>query len=94
MLVIQKSNTQLKINDNELDAYLAQGYSQVDSETGEIIKVGQATDLNDIKAENDTLKAELAKYQSINLEEVEAMKAEIESLKAENDTLKADKKSK
>lgn len=94
MLVIQKANTQLKINDNELDAYLAQGYSQVDNETGEVIKVGQATDLEDIKAENSTLKAKLAEYKdsSEKLDQLEAILAENEALKAQVAELSKSKK--
>lgn len=93
MVIVQKGNKQLKINEEAKEMYLSLGFSVID-ENGDIKEAGHATDLAAIKAENDTLKAELAKYQSINLEEIEAIKTENVTLKTENDTLKADKKGK
>ena len=92
-MVVVKGNRQLTIQEEQLSEMLAKGYSRIDKE-GKIVEAGQATTLKEIKAENDTLKAELVKYQSINLEEVEATKAENDTLKAELETLKADKKTK
>lgn len=91
MIQVIKGNVQLTINEDKLDEFLKLGYSQID-EKGEIVKAGQATTLKEIKEENMTLKAELAKYQAINLEEIEAIKAENETLKAELEA--ANKKSK
>ncbi len=91
--IVQKGNKQLTIDDNALDSYLELGFSEV-NEKGNVVTNGKATTLKDVQAENSTLKAELAKYQSINLEEVETIKTENESLKAELEKLKVDKKSK
>lgn len=76
MIVVQKANKQININDDELDLYLSQGFSQIDEE-GKIVQAGKATSLSEIREENATLKVELVK-----------LKAEIEKLKKENAKLK------
>lgn len=80
--IVQKANGQLTINDDSLENYLELGYSEIDGE-GKIVTTGKASTLKDVQAENDTLKAELAKYQAIDLEDVEAMKTELIALKAD-----------
>jgi len=89
MITIQKENKQYDINENQLDLYLSQGFSQVDGE-GKVIKAGEATTLTDVKAENDTLKAKLAEYKdnSEKLDQFEVIQAETETLKTDNQTLK------
>lgn len=86
---VQLGNKQLKIPEDAKEVYLALGYSVVD-ENGSIVEAGQATTLKEIKAENDTLKAELAKYQEAKekLDEIIILETENATLKAENDTLK------
>jgi len=79
MAIMQKGNKQVRVTEEKIEEFLKMGYSEVDKE-GEILQVGQATDLKDIKAENDTLKAELAKYKSNGSEEFEVIKASHEAL--------------
>ena len=79
MLVVQKGNKQLNIEEIQKDVYLALGYSVV-NEKGEVEEAGQATTLADLKAENTTLKEKLTEYKDI--------KVENETLKAENASLK------
>lgn len=75
-----KANKELNVADEKVVEFLKLGYSQID-EDGKIVKVGEATDLKDIKAENDTLKAKLAEYQE-NAEKIEKV-AELEAKLAE-----------
>lgn len=93
MVVMQKANRQIFANENEVNLYLAQGFSQLD-EKGEIVKAGEATDLADIKAENATLKIKLAEYKdnSEKLDQFEALQKENEDLKVQLEA--ANKKSK
>lgn len=86
MPVVMKGNKQLTVAEHKIKEFLAIGYSLIDEE-GKIVQAGNATSLTEIKSENATLKAELAKYQSINLEEIEAIKAENETLKAQIEDL-------
>ena len=78
MIVVQKLNKQLRINEDAKEMYLALGYSVV-NEKGEIEEAGQATSLAEIKEENATLKANLAQV----LKEKEALNAENADLKAQ-----------
>lgn len=96
-MVVIKGNRQLTIQEEQLSEMLAKGYSRIDNE-GKVVEVGQATTLKEIKAENDTLKAELAKYADAekSIEAFEKYKAEsmdkiakAEALEAENVELKA-----
>lgn len=79
MLVVQKGNKQLNIDEIQKDIYLSLGYSVV-NEKGEVEEAGQATTLADLQAENTTLKEKLTEYKEI--------KVENEKLKAENETFK------
>ncbi|MDD7793690.1 hypothetical protein [Clostridium sp. 'White wine YQ'] len=90
MLIVQKGNKQLNVDEVQKEFYLALGYSVI-NEKGEVEEAGHATTLEDLKAENDTLKAELAKYQDAKekLEDVASLEEEITTLKAENESLKA-----
>lgn len=83
MAIMQKGNKQAHVLDEKIEEFLKMGYSEVDKE-GEILQVGQATDLKDIKAENDTLKAKLAEYKE-NIEKLD----QLEAIQAENEALKA-----
>jgi len=89
-LVVVKGNRQLTIQDEQLSEMLAKGYSRID-EDGKVVEVGQATTLKEIKEENDTLKAELAKYADSKdkLDRVEALEIENTELKAQNEALNA-----
>ncbi len=94
MAQVMKGNRQLTINEDKVEEFLALGYSLIDKE-GKIVQAGTATTFKDLKLENETLKAELAKAQEVkenssNSEELDATKAENEKLKVENETLKAD----
>lgn len=81
MLVVQKGNKQLNIEEIQKDVYLALGYSVID-ENGEIEESGQATTLADLQAENATLKEKLTEYKDIKLEN-KTLKTEIDDLKAQ-----------
>lgn len=89
-MVVVKGNRQLTIQDEQLSEMLAKGYSRID-EDGKVVEVGQATTLKEIKEENDTLKAELAKYADSKdkLDRVEALEIENTELKAQNEALNA-----
>jgi len=79
MLVVQKGNKQLNIEEIQKDVYLALGYSVV-NEKGEVEEAGQATTLADLKAENTTLKEKLTENAE-KLDQLEALQAENSSLK-------------
>lgn len=85
MLIVQKGNKQLNIDEIQKDIYLALGFSVIDPETGDIKEAGQATTLNDLKAENATLKTKLSEYQenAAKLDQFEAIQKENEDLKAQ-----------
>jgi len=85
MLLVQKGNKQLDIDEIQKGIYLALGFSVVDSETGDIKEAGQATTLNDLKAENTTLKTKLSEYQenASKLDQFEEIQKENEDLKAQ-----------
>ena len=83
MALVIKGNKQLTVAPEKVKEYLSIGYSEID-EKGEVLQVGEATDLKDIKAENDTLKAKLAEYKD-NIEKLD----QLEALQAENADLKA-----
>lgn len=87
-MVVIKGNRQLTIQDEQLSEMLAKGYSRID-EKGEILEHGAATELKDIKAENDTLKAKLAEYKdnSEKLDQFEALEKENTELKAQAEAL-------
>lgn len=103
MALVIKGNKQLTVATEKVKEYLSIGYSEIDEE-GKILRVGEATDLKDIKAENADLKAKLAEYQTVSLEEIEAIKSsqealiaessnkdiEIDTLRKENEALKAE----
>lgn len=74
-----KGNKELTVAEEKVEEFLQLGYNQIDYE-GNIIKAGTATTLKDIKAENDTLKAELLKYKDVEAEN-KKLKAEIKKLK-------------
>ena len=84
MAFVLKGNKQLTVLDEKVTEFLKMGYSEVNKE-GEILQVGEATDLKDIKAENDTLKAKLAEYKENidKLDQCEAIQAENVELKAQ-----------
>ena len=82
MALVIKGNKQLTVAPEKVKEYLSIGYSEIDEE-GKVLQVGEATDLKDIKAENDTLKAKLAEYKD-NIEKLD----QLEALQAENANLK------
>ena len=82
MALVIKGNKQLTVAAEKVNEYLSIGYSEID-EDGKVLQVGEATDLKDIKAENDTLKAKLAEYKD-NIEKLD----QLEALQAENANLK------
>ena len=81
MLIVQQGNKQLRINETDKDVYIALGYSVLD-EDGKVIELGNAVSTSAIKAENTSLKAKLAEYKDIKVEN-EALKAENADLKAQ-----------
>ena len=91
MALVIKGNKQLTVAPEKVKEYLSIGYSEID-EKGEVLQVGEATDLKDIKAENDTLKAKLAEYKenSEKLDQLAEVQKENEALKAEKETLVAE----
>jgi cell shape-determining protein MreC len=82
LLVVQKGNKQLDINEIQKDVFLALGYSVVNQETGEIQEAGQATTLSDLKTENATLKEKLSEYKEVKVEN-ETLKKQVEDLTAQ-----------
>ena len=46
---VRKGNRELTIEEHRLDAFLSQGYDQVDPETGKILKKGEPVTLTDFK---------------------------------------------
>jgi cell shape-determining protein MreC len=91
MALVIKGNKQLTVAHEKVKEYLSMGYSEIDEE-GNVLQVGDATDLKDIKAENDTLKAKLAEYKENveKLDQFEEIQKENEDLKAEKETLVAE----
>ena len=81
MLIVQQGNKQLRINETDKDVYLALGYNILD-EDGKVTELGNAVSTSAIKAENTSLKAKLAEYKDIKVEN-EALKAENADLKAQ-----------
>lgn len=91
---VMKGNRQLTINEEKVEEFLSMGYSLIDGK-GNVTKAGSAVTFKDLKLENETLKAELAKVQEVadnnsNSEELDAIKAENAALKTENEALKAE----
>lgn len=82
MLIVQKGNKQLNIEDIQREIYLALGYSVVNQETGEVEEAGQATTLNDLKIENTTLKEKLTEYKDIKIEN-ENLRKQVDDLTAQ-----------
>jgi cell shape-determining protein MreC len=83
MALVIKGNKQLTVAPEKVKEYLSIGYSEID-EKGEVLQVGEATDLKDIKAENAYLIAKLAEYKD-NIEKLD----QLEALQKENEDLKA-----
>lgn len=62
---VLKGNKQLTVAEEKVGEFLQLGYSLID-EKGNIVKAGEATSLKELKEENNTLKAELAKLKAEN----------------------------
>ena len=56
---VRKGNRELTIEEHRLDAFLSQGYDQVDPETGKILKKGEPVTLTDFKIKCAKLTKEL-----------------------------------
>lgn len=81
---VRKGNRELTIEEHRLDAFLSQGYDQVDPETGKILKKGEPVTLTDFKIKCAKLTKELDS-KNIELEsknkELENKDKEIKELK-------------
>ncbi|WP_018592619.1 hypothetical protein [Terrisporobacter glycolicus] len=79
MLTVRKQNKELTILDSQKESFLDLGYSVIDKE-GNVTEVGKATELGNLKEENETLKTEVAK-----------LKDKVKKLQNENKKLKEEK---
>ena len=79
---VRKGNRELTIEEHRLDAFLSQGYDQVDPETGKILKKGEPVTLTDFKIKCAKLTKELDS-KNIELEsknkELDSKNIELES---------------
>lgn len=76
--IARRANKILKITDDAVDRYLAQGYNITD-EQGNLIKKGTPHDTNQLTAEFKKQEAEIAGLKNEN----DALRAEVKALKAE-----------
>lgn len=81
---VRKGNRELTIEEHRLDAFLSQGYDQVDPETGKILKKGEPVTLTDFK--NKCLK--LTKELDNKNKELESKNKELENKDKEIKELK------
>lgn len=58
MKIVQKSNRQLRIPDDQLSNYLTRGFAEIDQKTGKPILKEPVDDLKVLKRENAALKKE------------------------------------
>lgn len=58
MKLVQKGNRQLRIQDDRLDAYLAVGFTEVDPQSGKLLKKEPVDETKALKKENAALKKE------------------------------------
>ena len=91
---VRKGNRKLTIEEHRLDAFLSQGYDQVDPETGKILKKGEPVTLTDFKIKCAKLTKELDS-KNIELEsknkELENKDKEIKELKTKISKLSKNK---
>ena len=59
MKLVQKGNRQLRIQDDQLDAMLAAGYTEVDEKTGKLLTKKPVDEVATLKKENTALKKEI-----------------------------------
>ena len=81
----KRANKILKITEDSLEKYIAQGYTITDMK-GNVIKKGTPHDINQLTAECKAQEKEIEKLKGENAklkEEVTALKAEIEKFKSE-----------
>lgn len=62
MIRVIKGNREVCIDDADLSAYLEQGYSVIDNK-GNVVKVGKATTIAEVIAENKAMKKEHEKME-------------------------------
>lgn len=74
----RRANKVIKIGDDLLEKYIAQGYSITDAD-GNVIKKGTPTSANQLTAEYKKQEAEIASLKAEN----SALKAEVKALKSE-----------
>lgn len=84
---VRKGNRELTIEEHRLDAFLSQGYDQVDPETGKILKKGEPVTLTDFK--NKCLK--LTKELDNKNKDLENKDKEIKELKTKISKLSKNK---
>lgn len=84
---VRKGNRELTIEEHRLDAFLSQGYDQVDPETGKILKKGEPVTLTDFK--NKCLK--LTKELDNKNKDLENKDKEIKELKTKISKLNKNK---
>jgi hypothetical protein len=65
IIVVKKANAELTISENELEKYLANGYTQIDAKTGKKLKEPTGGGTVSV-AEHNRLKAELEKLKGKN----------------------------
>lgn len=79
MKIVQKSNKQLRIQDDQLDNYLARGFVEVDKKTGKPIAKEPVDETKALKKEISTLK----KANKELTEQVEKLEAELKKYTTE-----------
>lgn len=87
MIIVKKGNKEITVPEMQKTSYLAMGYSVL-NENGEIVETGKATNLKDLKMENETLKAELIKVKDEN----KKLKSKNTKLEKEVNELKKEEK--
>lgn len=75
MKLVQKGNRQLRIQDDRLDAMLAAGFSEVDPETGKLLKKEPVDETKKLKKEIAELKKENTELKKENAQLKEQLQA-------------------
>lgn len=79
MKMVMKGNKQLRVPEERVPMYLAQGYSEVDAKTGKVIREPKQDELKVLKKENKELKEENKELK----EKIKALESELLAEKAQ-----------
>ena len=78
MKLVQKSNRQLRVQDDRLEAMLAAGYTEVDQKTGKLLKKEPVDEAKLLKKEITELKKENSELKKENAQLKEQLQADTE----------------